>query len=59
MTPLHHAIEHPEIVLLLTEEDADVNAVDADGHTPLFYAVLDGLKDSAVILLYVASKQEI
>ena len=51
MTALHHAVEHPETTLLLTEEEADVNAVDADGHNALYYAVLDGFRDTAVILL--------
>lgn len=55
MTAVHHAVEHPECMQLLTEEDADVNAVDADGHTALYYAILDGFKETAIILLYGSS----
>jgi ankyrin repeat protein len=52
MTPLHHAVEFPECVRLLLEEEADVDAKDVDGRTPLFYAILDGHRDSAILLLY-------
>ena len=51
MTALHHGVEHGSCVALLLEEDALVDAQDHDGRTPLWYAVSDGYRESAEILL--------
>jgi ankyrin repeat protein len=51
MTALHHGVEHANCVGLLLEEDALVDAQDHEGRTPLWYAVSDGYRESAEILL--------
>lgn len=48
---MHHGVEHGSCVGLLLEEDALVDAQDHDGRTPLWYAVSDGYRESAEILL--------
>ena len=42
MTPLHHALEHPECIRLLLGEGAEVDASDHEGRTPLQHAIADG-----------------
>ena len=52
-TPLHQACihNHPDIVLILIERGADVNAVNSAGHTPLHYACEWGSLESIHVLL--------
>ena len=52
ITPLHHAAGkgHKETTELLIAEDADVNAKDDDGETPLDFAT-DGKQTETVDLL--------
>jgi cytohesin len=51
-TPLQLAVEngHKDVVELLLANDADVNAKDDDGWTPLRYAAGDGQKGLAELL---------
>lgn len=53
MTPLHYAAKygHAEVVELLIQHRAQVNALDGVGCTPLHYAALNGHKDVVRILL--------
>jgi ankyrin repeat protein len=52
-TPLHEAVIHgnSQMVMQLTERDSlNVQMKDAQGHTPLYYAVEDGLVEIATLL---------
>jgi hypothetical protein len=50
-SPLHAAVNHPEIVQLLIDAGADVTAVDKYGLTPLHYAAGSQLNEAARILI--------
>ena len=52
-TPLHlaSALGHEEIITLLIDNGADLNAKDEDGKTPLFYASSKGHKEIVEILI--------
>jgi ankyrin repeat protein len=53
-TPLHLAvfsIKHKQIVEMLVNKGADINAQPASGATPLFFAVLRDQKDDVQFLL--------
>ena len=53
MTPLHYAASngHPEVVLLLLERNAEVNAQDNRGFTPFLFASRMGNTDTFQLLL--------
>ena len=52
-TPLHEAAlrGHKEVVELVIDKDADVNAKNWEGGTPLHYAALTGRKEIAELLI--------
>lgn len=51
--PLHYAVKlnHVPAISLLLEAGADPNIKDADGHTPMYWCMLDGLPETTIALL--------
>lgn len=50
-TALHRAVNHPDVVQLLIERDAPVNAQTVSGESPLHWAAADGQRQVVELLL--------
>lgn len=54
-TPLHRATYNPRLLTALLERGADVNAITAQGETPLTIALESGHTNAAIILLHAGA----
>ncbi|UKZ57383.1 hypothetical protein TrVGV298_011238, partial [Trichoderma virens] len=50
-TPLHMAVKRKDIVQILLDNDADMEAIDLEGRTPLYQALADGTIGVADLLI--------
>lgn len=51
MTPLHHAIAHPRCVALLLNQGCEVDAIDKNGRTPMFFSLKHAFTETSRVLL--------